>query len=138
MNKAADTRLAYSARSVPANRRPRHDPARACHTVPLSQGREALIDSDDAELVGRRCFSWMKGRGGSRGHAVTAAPYGGGMIYLSRVIVGAGEGQRVRFANGDSLDCRKANLHIIDRPKPKAKPRGRDERTNATKETERQ
>ena len=109
----------HSVRAVPADRKPRFDPDRGCYVLPLTQGRVALLDADDAPVAARRVWSWMKG--GSDGHAVSLQY--GKMIFLARALAGADEGDRVNYLKG-TLDLRRRNLSVQKRT-PAATPPSR-------------
>lgn len=80
--------------------------------VPLTQGKVALIDEEDAERV--LAFKWYAHFQPSGGN--------GGLWYAGRTIVGGGKGTLHRFIlgtppgieidhkNRDGLDCRRENL----------------------------
>lgn len=80
------------------------------HLVPLTRGMFALIDSADAEYVGRHNWCAVKG-----GHMWYAA-HGGRrdnkahLFYLHRELMGDPCGLEVDHKNRDGLDCRRENL----------------------------
>ena len=106
-------RVFHSVRAVPEGRKPRFDLDRGCYVLPLTQGRVALLDADDAPVAARRCWSWMKAQGGSNGHAVSMQY--GKMLFLARVLAGAGEGDRVAWTDGDTLNLRRSNVAVAGR-----------------------
>lgn len=101
---------------------PRHDrsvrstPMPQSITIPLTQGRVALIDADDFHLVAGtkwRAYRTRWGRWYAAGHITIDGRLTTQM--LSRVITGVAQDERVEFANGDSLDNRRVNLRIVPR-----------------------
>jgi hypothetical protein len=95
---------------------PYPDPARpGVYRVPLSgrdiKRREALIDAADLPLIEGRSCAWSTGDD-ERGFVSLNSSAGGGGP-LRRAIMGVTEaGLNVRHANGDPLDCRRANLVV--------------------------
>lgn len=83
--------------------------------VPLSQGREALIDLDDWSLVRGRKWHAIKSRVVGLFYAVTNSPRADGrrtMIQMHRVILSATSGDVVDHINSDGLDNRRDNIRI--------------------------
>lgn len=78
-------------------------------TVPLGDGWAALVDADDAPLVGS--VNWHASEVRYLRYAVSTI--GGRRTYLHRLLTGAQPGEEVRFANDDALDCRRANLVVV-------------------------
>lgn len=76
------------------------------YTVPLSDGWHAIVDADDAAFVGS--VNWSASQARHLRYAVSRIA--GKRTMLHRLLAGAGRGQEVRFANTNSLDCRRANL----------------------------
>jgi hypothetical protein len=94
---------------------PYPDPDRpGAYRVPLSgrdiKRREALIDAEDLPLIEGASCAWS--RSGDWGFvSVTRGEMHG--VPLRRLILGVSESDsNVRHANGDSLDCRRANLVV--------------------------
>ena len=85
--------------------------------VPLTQGRVALIDPDDAARV--LAFKWCAQRTskGQRYYAVASigARVRRERIHMHRLVANAPDGWEVDHINGDGLDDRKANLRIATR-----------------------
>lgn len=96
---------------------PYPDPDRpGCYRVPLVgkeiRRREAIIDAESLPLIEGRRWSW----------APVAYSIGGGHVQLSeakhctpmrRIILGVTDPEiRISHANGDPLDCRRANLVV--------------------------
>lgn len=84
--------------------------------VPLTRGYEAVIDADDAELVGR--WNWIahvkpcKRGEGVQVYAVRTE-YGGEKrryIRMHRLIAGTPEGMETDHRDGDGLNNRRGNL----------------------------
>ena len=83
--------------------------------IPLTQGKVALVDDEDFELVSR--FKW---RAHSKGYAHTALYMGciGGKeqtcdVYLHRLIMRPPKGFQVDHINHNKLDCRRrSNMRI--------------------------
>lgn len=80
--------------------------------LPLSQGKVALIDDEDADLVGQ--YKWFAVWIRDRWYAMSKEHTNRRVrtIYLHRVIMGDPPGQRVDHHNGDTFDCRRQNLRI--------------------------
>lgn len=82
-------------------------------TIPLSQGKVAIVDDADFEYLSRWrwCFS--------HGYAVRKRRKGegkhGSNIYMHRVISNCPEDKEVDHANCDKLDNTRANLRICTR-----------------------
>ena len=80
------------------------------HTLPLTRGTFALIDSEDVPLVAG--YNWTLSRHPKRpDYAVRGVP-GNTTIYLHRLIAGAGDGEFVDHENRNGLDCRRSNIRI--------------------------
>jgi predicted GIY-YIG superfamily endonuclease len=74
--------------------------------MPLTQGKVAVIDSSDAELVSKH--SWFTENTG-----YAAAKVNGKKVYLHRWLLGlTNRGQICDHLNGDKLDNRRANLKV--------------------------
>jgi hypothetical protein len=89
-----------------------------CYLVPLvyikHEPREAIIDADSLPLVQGRNWHWEEKSDGHVGCVALASAYGRNTP-LKRVVIGvenAGLDLRVSHANGDPLDCRRANLEV--------------------------
>lgn len=80
-------------------------------SIPLSQGKFALIDEADADLVaGRRWRIHKSGGTSARPYVASGSVCNGTFVMLHRLIVGATDGELVDHRNGDGLDNRRANL----------------------------
>lgn len=99
--------------------------------IPLSQGKFALIDAEDAERV--LAFKWSalcpaRARRQPKWYAVRQ-DYSGPrqrMIYLHRFIMDAPHGVEVDHKDGNGLDCRRANLRLATRAQNSQNVRRRD------------
>lgn len=81
--------------------------------IPLTRGKVALIDDDDAEAV--LAFQWHAHRNSKDlWYAMQTVKHRstGSAIYLHRVILNAPPETKVDHKNGDGLDNRRANLRI--------------------------
>lgn len=89
--------------------------------IPLTRGKFAIIDDEDAERVNQ--FTWFFG---PQGYAARQGERDGDkrtLIHLHRVIMNAPATMQVDHINGDTLDNRKSNLrlcthaeNVINRP----------------------
>lgn len=79
------------------------------HTVPLTRGQVAIIDSDDADKVGR--WNWACGSYAFRIHN---CPVLGRRVHMTihRVVMDAPPGLEVDHINGNRFDNRKSNLRL--------------------------
>ncbi len=85
-------------------------------TIPLTQGKVAIVDDEDAHLAARKWYAWRN----PRMHPdlwyarrnKTAEEGKRGAVLLHREILGSDLGLhlQVDHRNGDGLDCRRANL----------------------------
>lgn len=81
--------------------------------VPLTKGKEAIIDAEDAEIVGQhnwRCDGW--------GYVMTTVRTANGKKTtrsLHRLIMNPPEGMEIDHIHGNKLDNRKAQLRIATR-----------------------
>lgn len=76
--------------------------------LPLSCGKQAVIDDDDAHLAAHK-WSYLRGRNGN-GYAVRS--HAGRFLYLHREVIGAPPGAIVDHRDGDGLNCRRENLRL--------------------------
>ena len=78
-------------------------------TVPLTRGKFALIDAEDADTV--LAHKWHS-EPGRRGTWYAATQIAGRYVSLHRLILGEPKGLQVDHRSRDGLDCRRANLRI--------------------------
>lgn len=81
-------------------------------TVPLTQGKFALVDPADATAA--NAYAWHLADRGKNQYAACSAlrRSGGGVLYLHRLLMQPAAGQHVDHINGDGLDCRRANMRL--------------------------
>lgn len=87
--------------------------------IPLRNGGAALVDDEDFERVKDR--RWYLHEGGKGASYVAAREMRDGaraISYLQREIIGE-DAVRIGFRNGNTLDCRKDNLEVLGRLRPK-------------------
>jgi hypothetical protein len=94
-------------------------------TIQLRNGREALIDDADAELVSD--YAWYSFS--VRRVEYVAADQGGKRIYLHRLIARPAEGQEVDHINCDGLDNRRSNLRVCSHAQNLANQRHQERET---------
>lgn len=80
--------------------------------IPLTQGKVALIDTEDAARVLQ--YRWHVAKRSPNYYAATSKERRRDhrVIYLHRLIVNAKPGEHVDHINGNGLDCRRVNLRI--------------------------
>jgi hypothetical protein len=81
--------------------------------IPLSKGKVALVDSQDAAKLGKH--SWYYG---FRGYAMRSKLMPSGRrktVSMHREILGAKDHEEVDHINGDRLDNRRSNLRVLGR-----------------------
>jgi endonuclease YncB( thermonuclease family) len=71
--------------------------------IPLSQGKKAIVDDQIYDEIAKQNWCFNNGR------AVRNSK-DGKLIYMARHICNAQKKDRVKFRNGDTLDCRLENL----------------------------
>ena len=78
--------------------------------IELTQGRVAIVDDEDFDLISR--WKWCFDSG--TGYAVRGVWLDGRTVktYMHRVITGARKGRVVDHANHDKLDNRRCNLSV--------------------------
>lgn len=80
--------------------------------IPLTQGKVALIDEEDFELVNN--YKWHYNRKSHKyGFAVASGGRRGLRIIMHRLITNAPPGFEVDHINGNPLDNRRNNLRIV-------------------------
>lgn len=85
-------------------------------TIPLSQGKVALVDAEDYERVS--AFKWYASRSKRTWyalHKVCIAPGKWTVISLHRFVMDAPSDKEVDHEDGNGLDCRKCNLRLATR-----------------------
>ena len=80
--------------------------------IPLTQGKIAKVSREDFPRVSG--VKWYASCYKGKWYARTSIG-GGKKEYLHRVLVGAKQGQEVKFMNGDTLDCTRRNIQIATR-----------------------
>jgi hypothetical protein len=98
--------------------------------VPLAGGTEAIIDAEDAELVGQ--YNWYL----SHGYVVTNLPLGNGKyrtLQLHRLVMGEPEGEMIDHREGNPLDNRRALLRPATNAENQYNQRMRDDNTSGRK-----
>lgn len=79
--------------------------------IPLSGGKEALVDAADLALVAGRKWSASKSKNGNY-YVVRGS--GASRESMHRLIIGAKKGELVDHINGNGLDNRRINLRITN------------------------
>lgn len=79
-------------------------------TVPLTQGKVALVDDEDYEAVMRH--KWCAHRHVRLGRTTWYVVRGNGLIYMHRELLGAARGQTVDHCDGDALNNQRANIRL--------------------------
>jgi hypothetical protein len=87
-------------------RQPYYCEVRGSWVIPLTQGRETLVDAEDVEFLCQFNWTWQRHRV-RNGYARDR-----NSIRLHRLIMNAPSGMDVDHINGNSLDNRKSNLRI--------------------------
>ncbi len=82
--------------------------------IDLTQGRHAIIDSEDFEKVKKYKWHLMSNKAKTHFYArCNVYTKGKGKnIYLHRLIMNAEKGKLVDHKDGDGLNCKKSNLRI--------------------------
>lgn len=84
--------------------------------IELSRGFVAVISKEDYRKVNR--YSWhvhfAKGSKKKIAQPYARANIGGKKVYLHRFITGADRPWLVDHINGQTLDCRRSNLEVVD------------------------
>lgn len=79
-------------------------------SIPLTQGKFALIDEDDFEIVSRHKWSLAVRTESHSKREYAQAFVDGKMVLMHRLIIGANPGEIVDHVCGDGLDNRRSNL----------------------------
>jgi HNH endonuclease len=77
-------------------------------TIPLTQGKVALVDDSDYEFLSARKWYYKEGYAACN----TPGTYNRKTIRMHRLLMSPGVGQQVDHINGDMLDNRRENLRI--------------------------
>lgn len=86
--------------------------------IPLSNGFEAIIDTEDYERVSQfRWFAKTKKPGGDDVYAARSQRDGKKVrtVYLHRFIMNCPTNKEVDHGDTDHLNCRRSNLEIVTR-----------------------
>jgi len=81
--------------------------------IPLTQGKYAYVDDDDAHEIRRH--KWQAFTDGHNWYACRGGTGAGGKkrtLYMHRVILEARKGERVDHADGNGLNNQRANLRL--------------------------
>ena len=89
-------------------RQPYYCEVRGSWIIPLTQGRETLVDAEDVEFLGQFNWYWNL-RSTGIGYAVLKSPF---FFRMHRVLTKCPDEYMVDHINGNSLDNRKSNLRI--------------------------
>jgi hypothetical protein len=89
-------------------RQPYYCEVRGSWIIPLTQGRETLVDAEDVEFLGQ--FNW---RWGSKKTKIGYALLPEGRGTMHRILMSNPEGMCIDHINGNSLDNRRSNLRIV-------------------------
>ena len=84
-------------------------------TIPLTQGKVAIVDDEDYEELMKHKWYANK-RPDGRWYAVRRGPLLGGRrktIYMHRALMAGASPLQVDHINGDGLDNRRANLRLV-------------------------
>lgn len=90
-------------------RQPYYCEVRGSWVIPLTRGRETLVDAEDVEFLGQFNWHWNS-HPTATGYAVLKSPF---FFRMHRVLTKCPDGYIVDHINGNSLDNRKSNLRIV-------------------------
>ncbi len=90
------------------NRQPYYCEVRGSWVIPITQGRETLVDAEDVEFLGQFNWRWVSWKT-QIGYA--SLPEGQGTMH--RILMRNPEGMCIDHINGNSLDNRKSNLRTV-------------------------
>lgn len=96
---------------------PYPDPERpGCYRVPIASNkchREAIIDAADLPLVQGKRWNWGESDTTHEGNVILSV-WNGPQTPMARIILRLnGPQYRITYANGNPLDCRRANLVVL-------------------------
>jgi hypothetical protein len=81
--------------------------------IPLTQGKEAIVDDEDFEYLNQ--WKWRYSGGRRPGYAITGESFKkGGRFRMHRLIVNAPSNIDVDHINGNRLDNRRENLRFCN------------------------
>ncbi len=82
--------------------------------IPLTQGKTALIDIEDFDLISQWKWRLVSGRGNRTNYAKRTLSVKGKkkVVLMHRFILNAPKGIQVDHINGNGLDNRKSNLRL--------------------------
>lgn len=92
---------------IKVKRQPYYCEIRQSWVIPLTQGRETLVDANQVENLGKHNWVWCH-RKMPIGYAELPRNQG----FMHRIVMRAPKGMMVDHLNGNSLDNRKQNLRI--------------------------
>lgn len=80
--------------------------------IPLTQGKVALIDDEDYDLISK--FKWCTNKIGSTFYAATCHS-DGRVFHMHSLLLLREHGQDIDHINRDGLDNRRSNLRLVSR-----------------------
>ena len=89
-------------------RQPYYCEVRGSWIIPLTQGRDTLVDEEDVEFLGQFNWHWNPCK-----RAIGYAVLPGGQGTMHRILMNNPEDMCIDHINGNSLDNRKSNLRIV-------------------------
>ena len=98
-------------KSKKVKRQPYYCEVRGSWVIPLTQGRETLVDSEDVNFLGQFNWHWSARGGDKEGYAVWKRFQT--ISRMHRILVKCPDEYMVDHINGNSLDNRKSNLRIV-------------------------
>jgi hypothetical protein len=89
-------------------RQPYYCEVRGSWVIPITRGRETLVDAEDVEFLGQFNWHWNPCR-----RVIGYAVLSGGQGTMHRILMNNPEDMCIDHINGNSLDNRKSNLRIV-------------------------